>query len=386
MLASLLGRNRSWTDLSPAEIAVLRGLPQIHALLRIGPDLRQNDPEARLAFAKLARCAADRLSARELGSQPVVDLRALAWAELGNAYRVCNDLNRAAYAMNRAVYWCSRGSRSHLLLARVADLLASLLGYQRRFSESRELLQLAYDSYVADGDWHRAGRTLISQGNLAVWEGRTDESIPLMRRGFDLLDPDREPDLVVHTLWNMVATLADLGRFRSARRLLWRSRIIYEGVVDPHRIRWQEAKIHVGLAEHAKAELAFRQARTGLVATGQTYRAALAGLDLAALLASQGRNEEVYRLAGEMITTFRALRIGREAIATLLVLKQACLTGGQIQQVIAMAVDLLRDLERQPAHSPTLRARAGGGASGHEPDWPEQTEEGPESDHRDRKR
>ena len=56
-----------------------------------------------------------------------------------------------------------------------------------------------------------------------------------------------------------------------------------------------------------------------------------------------------------MIATFRALRIAREAIVTLLILQRACLNGsGQLLEIIDMVVTFLKDLERQPAkrHEP----------------------------------
>jgi len=81
----------------------------------------------------------------------------------------------------------------------------------------------------------------------------------------------------------------------------------------------------------------------------------MAGLDLAALWAQQGRIDEIQALAQEMIATFRALRIAREAIVTLLILQKACINGsGQLLEIIEMVVTFLKDLERQPAkrHEP----------------------------------
>jgi hypothetical protein len=234
------------------------------------------------------------------------------------------------------------------LLARVADLLASLLAYQRRFPEGRELLAIVYRIHAEAGDRHLAGRALISQGNFAAWEGFPGQALPLLRRGFDLLDPERDPKLFVQAIWNMLSNLVGMCRFRSARRLLWRSRMVFAEVIEPHRLRWLEARIFAGLSDVRRAEAAFQQARAGFVEQGQVYPAALVGLDLAALWARQGRVKDVFELAEEMIVTFRALRIAREAVAALLVLKRACQYGGALVALIDTASDLLRNLERQP--------------------------------------
>jgi tetratricopeptide (TPR) repeat protein len=329
--------------------AARRGLPRVRALLEAARGLRHDDPQGMLRFARLARCAADRLRMREYGRKEVADLRGLAWAELGSAYRVCDELRQAGHAMNRAIYWCKRGSKLDSLLARVGENLASLLAYQRRFPEGRELLAIVYRIHAEAGNRHLAGRALVSQGTQALWAGFPREAVPLMRKGFDLLDPERDPQLVVLTLWNMVWTLAEMDRFRSARRLLWQSRVLFADVVQPHRLRWLEARIFAGLSDFKRAEAAFQQARAGFTEQGQVYPAALVGLDLAALWARQGRVKDVFELAEEMIVTFRALCIAREAISALLVLKRACLHGGQLLALIGLASDLLENLERQPA-------------------------------------
>jgi tetratricopeptide (TPR) repeat protein len=330
------------------------GPSRLQALLETSRALRYDDPQAMLHFARLARYTADRLRMRDFGRQPVADLRALAWAELANAYRVCNELDQADRAINRSIYWCRRGSKSDPLLARVADLLASLLAYQRRFPEGRELLAVVYRIHAEMGNRHLAGRALIKCASFTLWEGSPREALPILRRGFDLLDPDRDPKLLVRTAWDMVWVLMELGHHRAARRLLWRSRIVFSDVVQPHRLRWLEARILAGLADFARAEAAFRQARAGFAEQGQVYPAALVGLDLAALWARQGRVSEVANLAQEMIVTFRALRIAREAVATLIVLKRACqYRGGRVLQVIEIATDLLQHLERQPARPRT---------------------------------
>lgn len=345
MLTALLSGDRAWNDLSAADMAVLRGLPRLGALLDAGWSLRHHDPVSMLRFAKLARFAADRLDAKQLGTEPVADLRCLAWAELANAYRIGCDLPRASRAMNRAVYWSQRGSQSSLLLVRVADLLASILFHQRRIEEAKSLFKMVFEVHLGDARYHLAGRTLISAGMLEAPE----KAIPMLRRGLDLLEPDRDPMLVSVALQNMIWFLCDLGRFRTARRLLWRSRSFISEYADPQRLRWLEGRIYGGLGDLDRAEEAFKETRAGFAERDQVYPAAMAGLDLAALWARQGRSDEIYELAQEMIATFRALRIAREAIVTLVILQRACLAGGgQLLEIIDMVGSFLKELEQQP--------------------------------------
>lgn len=353
ILTSLLLGERAWRDLSGPEMAALQGLPQLRTLLDAGFSLRHEDPQATLRFARLARYAADRLSPVDLGHDAVADLRALAWAELGNAYRICDDLSRANRAMNRAVHWAARGSSSTLLLARVADLLASLLNAQRRCTEARELLQLVYDIHEKAGRTQLAGRALFSAATMALTDGVPGEAIFLYRRALSFLDGERDGGMVTQSVQGLITCLADLGRFRTARRLLWQSRhrIVEDATpLDLVRLRWLEGRIYAGLGDLRRAEEAFEATREGFAEHGKFYGAAIAGLDLATLLARQGRYAEVRALAGEMIATFRAVRIAREAIVTLLILQKACDQGrGQILEIIDMVGSFLKELEHQPA-------------------------------------
>jgi tetratricopeptide (TPR) repeat protein len=353
ILTSLLSGERTWQMLTAAEVAALGRLPQVGALVEAGRSMRHHDPLAALQFAKLARYAAARLRADEFGRRPVADLRALVWAELGNSYRVTDDLVRAGRAFNRAIYWSRRGSRSNLLLARIADLLTSLLCAQRRFAEALDVMMVVFESHAAEGRNHLAGRALIGAANAANWLGDTGQALAILRRGFDLLDYDRDPHLAAQAVRNMLSLLVDLGHFRAARRLLWRGRQLFTehgNAQDLLRIRWMEGRIYAGLDDFARAEEAFKESRAGLAELGQIYVSALAGLDLAALWARQGRVEEIYALATEMIATFRAMRVAREAIVSLLILQRACgAEGAQLLEIIDVVVSFLKDLEQQPA-------------------------------------
>jgi hypothetical protein len=85
------------------------------------------------------------------------------------------------------------------------------------------------------------------------------------------------------------------------------------------------------------AETAFVEARRGLIEAGLTYDAALVSLDLALLLADQGRSGEMKGLALEMVPVFRACGVDREAAAALVVFHRAA----ELESVTA---SMLREL------------------------------------------
>jgi hypothetical protein len=100
-----------------------------------------------------------------------------------------------------------------------------------------------------------------------------------------------------------------------------------------------------------RAEAAFMDTRSGFAEALQVYPAALAGLDLAALWTRKGLNREIQELASELLATFRALGIAREAIATLLVLQRACDLQGRVAELVEAAA-VLPEIQHRPVRVP----------------------------------
>src|SRR4029077_10693353 len=94
----------------------------------------------------------------------VMDLRARAFAELGNARRINEQFSEAERDFSRARAFLAEGTGDFLLEARVLDLEASLLSDQARFEDAISLLGKVHNLYQEAGDTHLAGRALISKG------------------------------------------------------------------------------------------------------------------------------------------------------------------------------------------------------------------------------
>jgi len=332
----------------------LRGLLRVETLLAAAWDLRYDDPDEMVRIAELALVAAERLEKDRYGRAEIADVRARAWAELANSYRVTEDLARAEQAMGRAVSWLHGGSGDPWLLARVADLMASLLADQRRFADAGELLGKVHDFYRRIGDHHLAGRALISRGIFAGYDNEPRRALALLVQGLELIDADRDARLAASAVHAVLINLVECGRYRQARIQLWRSRplLARQGGPLALRLQWLEGKIHAGLGDLARAERELIATRAGFAAAGSPYNAALAALDLAAVWLRRGRTRQVRELVEEMIAAFRALRIAREAVAALLILREACDRDEATLDRVRTVAMLLTELERQPRRRP----------------------------------
>jgi tetratricopeptide (TPR) repeat protein len=329
----------------------LQGLPLCEALLERSWALRHEDPDQMVQLAQAATLLAERLTRDEIGVQELADLRCRAWMELGNAYRVADELDRATDALGRAAILLGQGAKDDFLGARLFTVQASLYAACRHFDVACTAQDLAAGIYQGLGDEHLAGRALIMKGIFTGYRGDAGEAVRIIEQGLSRLDETRDPGLVFSALQNQAWLLVDCGRFQDAQRTLWNLRDSMRAVggrVNELKVRWLEGHIFVGLKQPDNAERALQQVKQGFEETGLPYKSALAGLELAAVLLRRDRLEDAAELAVECTGTFLSLGIHREAIASLLVLRKAaetrCLTLSLLQQVI----DALHRAERDP--------------------------------------
>lgn len=332
----------------PKVPAHLQGAPLFEALLERSWSLRHESPGQMVRLADWARLLSEQLEAGMLGASQVLDRQCRAWIELGNAYRVADDLKRAEKALCRATELFLQGSRDEMLAARLFDVQASLYAGCRRFDLAATALDMVFAIFRRRGDKHLAGRALISKGIYLGYQGDSEQAIRLIEDGLELVDKTREPRLVFLAIHNQTSLLVDCGRFRDARIALFnlkRRGIDPGGRVNELKVRWLDGYINAGLGELDRAELALREVRDGFEAMGLGYKAALAGLQLGAVLLRQGRLEDSAREVLAASDVFIALGIGREAGASLLLLRSAFERGAGDAALLDYVIRLLRGLE-----------------------------------------
>lgn len=322
--------------------------------------VRFSDPETMLRLAELAAQSAQGIDDDIHGPQHVADLQARAWAEVSNAHRVIGDHYKAGQMMARAVDCRTRGTGDARLLARLSELAASLAFDQRRFDEAFRLLDIAYSIYQKLADTHAAGRILIARGLYAGFTGDPVEGIQFLVHGLNTIDRSREPKLAFQALHNILALRVELGEYAEARRTLEQMKPLYDRFIsDLERVnvRWMEGKIASGLGEIAEAEAAFQEARQSYDQAGLGYRAAVVSLDLVGTWLRQGRTAEIRQVVSELIETFRAIGVEREALVGVLLLRDAVeceQTTLELLHLIALSLGKL-DNRSAPTLDPEVR-------------------------------
>ena len=287
-------------------------------------------------------------------TEAVESLRARAWAQVANSRRLKADLRGAEEAFALAFAALKRGTREPMDRAVLFDLQASLMRDQRRFGKALALLRRAAAIFRELGERHRAGRVLVSMSTVHYASGEVEKCIPLLYDALELIDPNREPRLLLVAWHNLINDLAELGQFMAAQKLFAKTRSLYRQFPEPwvqSRRKWVEGMIVRGFGQHEQAEALFLEARDGFLADGAAYDTALVSLDLASLYATQGRTAELKRVAEEMMPIFSSRQIHREALAALAFWKQAVEAE---KACVQLATDVASFLNRA-RHDPELR-------------------------------
>jgi tetratricopeptide (TPR) repeat protein len=318
----------------PAErrTLIVRNSTRFHAwglcelLLRRSREQNFLDATQGESLALLALEVLDHLSPENYGAEPLEDMRAIAWAYVGNSRRVKSDLRGAEDAFALAFACRRRGTQEPMEKAVLLDLRASLFRAQRRFPEALSGLRRAIRIFRQLGERHRAGRALMNMFTVHHFLGEPEKAIPLLYQALELIDPAREPRLLLVAWHNLIAELAETGRFMEAQKLLVKVRPLYQKFSQPwfrNPRKWIEGQIARGLGQDELAEALFIKARDGFLAEDAAYDTALVSLDLAALYATQGRMAELKKVAEQMVPIFSSRQIHREALAALSYWRQA---------------------------------------------------------------
>jgi tetratricopeptide (TPR) repeat protein len=284
-------------------------------------------------LAELAVHVADMIPGGDLFEERwVYQLRSLACAGLGNAHRAHGDLSGAERWFDMADSWWEAGTvDSDDALGYepiLGDLKASLRMAQRRFPESLKLLDDAVDLFLEGEhrDSHLAGRSLISKALVLIEMGESRSAIQALKKANGLIDPEREPRLLLCVRHNLVDNLSKAGRYQEASDLLPELKALaaeHGSRLDRLRLDWVEGRVAAGLDLHEQARALLAGVRQRFLADGNVYEAALATLDLVIPFLKEGKTAEVRELAEEMVSVFHDHDVSREAMAAVLLFQEA---------------------------------------------------------------
>jgi tetratricopeptide (TPR) repeat protein len=288
-------------------------------------DLRFADPQGMLQCARLAVLAAQRIPREAEPEDTVVSCRTRAWMAFGNGLRVSGDLERAEQALRRAAGFYARSESPTALRADLLGNFASLRFDQRQFKQS---IELAQQEIAIRRDLHRpldVTGSLVQRAMSLGEGGQPDQALKVLREAERMLGVQSDPWMAAIVRHNIIRFHVVRGDAALALELFDDAQTLYRRAEDRQiqiKALWLQGQILSAAAPHdAVGPLTLTRDR--LLEQGNTYEAALAGLDLAVVLARLGHRREVRRLAGTALREMRARRIERESLAALILLRRA---------------------------------------------------------------
>lgn len=263
---------------------------------------------------------------------------------LSNGLRVSGNPSAAEEGFDRSnAAWPAGEPDDYGLLnvSRGLDLEASLRRDQRRLPEALDLLEKAL-VICPQGS---TPTILLKKAKTLEELGEHEAALTTIEKALLLIEPENLP-LLFAARFNLIVILSDLKRHAEAEVLLLQIRQLAESLnkgIHMIRFRWLEGRIAAGLERTDEAIKALQEARSAFIDRAIAYDAALVTLELAVLLAEQGRTAEVKQLASETEPIFKAHGVERERLGALWLFCQAA----RRQRItVEVARRLLEDLRR----------------------------------------
>jgi tetratricopeptide (TPR) repeat protein len=301
----------------------LRGVAFAHRLLQASRAALPQRLEESFSLASAAQAV---LHHADCGPRDV-PLFGQALALMGNARRAQGELRTAErYLLGARLLTEHWAVSEPLACAEIDRLEGTLRTDQRRFSEAEALLQRSVTLYRSVDDPTQSARALIQLAVAHKEQGRPEEAAEVIYDALRGLDPEKDRHLYLCARYNLAYYLHLAGDHQQA----WDHLIVDEDLYAQHaepwrqlRLRWLEGKIAAALEHDETAELAFLEVREAFTAQGIGFDVACVSLDLALLYQRQGRTAELKAIAREIATLFEAQGVHRDALAAVILFRQA---------------------------------------------------------------
>ncbi|MEP7010184.1 MAG: tetratricopeptide repeat protein [Acidobacteriota bacterium] len=284
--------------------------------------------------------------AREVTNQvpesPIArELRALSFGEMANAIRAVGDLPQSDRIFGQARYFTVVGGVTDPeILARLDSLEGSLRLDQGRYRDAEEILGRARLHYELIGDRPAVGRVLMQLATVYRRSGETSRAVRLGTEVVGYFDPESDLCLYLAARRNLADYLGDYGRGREALAILDEDEVRHRSLGEPLlqiRYTWIRGKIAIGQGEFESAARLLAAARDVFLGSQKEFDTVLVSLDLAQAYLGAGRLEETKRIASEIVPLFEANELHREALAAVLVFRDAA-------ERETLTVDFLREM------------------------------------------
>ena len=283
---------------------------------------RREGRESRRRGVELAELALVSLDGSDqVFGERIHDLRALGWADLGNALRLALDFSSSAGAFEQAEREWSRprAQRDLSVLARIRALKGSLRMMRREYAGATQDLDRACSLFRRLDQPREEARALIQRAAIHIYAGKLGEAVEDLREAAGLIDEEEEKELASAIRGNLANALALGGKTESAAKELDRARQIHRAIDDPlglPKLDWIDGLVGENHGDLERAKRFYQAARAGFLDAEERRYYSLVSVDLMIVHALQDDWQSVSALASETLPMLSSLNLHRETLAT----------------------------------------------------------------------
>jgi tetratricopeptide (TPR) repeat protein len=285
----------------------------------------RTEPAEAVDIVRLAIFVAERLNTEEIGNERVADLRAHAWAALGNARRLASDFEGARRAFNEAWKILEDGTGDPAEEGRILSLEASYMKDIGEFELAESALEEALEQFKKTRDLHEQGRIHLQMGEVIGYIN-PERGITHIRRALALIAATQEPRLELCAQHDLAWFLNDADNAEEALAVLDRARPLYRQFPDKWtqlRLHWLEGRIAHHIGEYAQAESIFGQIWEEFRVRNLNHELVLVSIDLAQALTRKGEPSRAAELVTECYPIMKNWGMHKDALAAWLIFRDA---------------------------------------------------------------
>lgn len=315
--------------------------PVIEALIEESKAHLSTNAARAVEIATLALLCTDEVSTARYEESLWFDLKALALANLSNAHRRSGDLRAADEAIEEALVALLLGTENPTVVASVLQRKSRLARDLGDFEEALAAIERAVELCQFEELRHQRGVVLYERSRVLSSLERHEDCLADLHSAINYLDLQKDGRMGLVVFHAIAIRCVAMGRLSQANHYLDEALRLWSDVMndgDRIRIAWARARLEVSRGDLDAAGAYFLEVRDRFLALNYPLDASLATLELATILAEQGRFGEVAKLASEMKNTFQAVGVPRQALAAAYLLREA----ESVEAVQQVAATLIR--------------------------------------------
>jgi tetratricopeptide (TPR) repeat protein len=275
------------------------------------------DPQAAVELAHVALALAELADPEvSLAAELRFDWRANALVSLAHAQKTAGDFRAAQSVLDLADTYLSCGTQDPVDRAMFFVGKAGLFYDLGRFEEAVEILDRAASLFRRVEDRNGAGKALIQQAAVLQYINPA-RGLDVVEEGLAMIDLDAEPRAEWAGRHAQAYCCNELEEPEEAEGILETYRYLSNRFPDfevQGSREWLHARVCARLDRTAEAEHRFREVRSGYLERGFRQEAVLTSVDLAELVAHQGRTGEALHIAQELFPILQAWGLHRDTL------------------------------------------------------------------------